>query len=208
MSERTRHRTSAFFLNLLRIVVGLLFMQHGVQKLFAGFGADQAAEFLTQRWFAGILEFYGGGLIALGLFTRTVSIVLATEMMIAWFQAHAPRGWIPVMNGGELAVFFCFTYLYLAANGGGSFSVDGFLARRRAILALEHPPDRLPEGEKARPTGTDPGQERGSEEQGLTGVARFGPDEVRAGGQEKHAASGDQQEAGGPLPSEQENPRE
>ena len=135
-SEGTRSGISHFFLNTLRIVVALMFMQHGAQKLFAVFGAESAAEFMTQFWFAGVLEFYGGGLILLGLWTRPVAFLLAGEMAVAYFQAHFPSGWIPIMNRGELPVLFCWIYLFIAANGGGSFSVDGLLARRRAKSSL------------------------------------------------------------------------
>lgn len=120
-----------FFLNAMRIVVALMFMQHGVQKLFAGFGANSAAELFTQRWLAGVLEFWGGALILVGLWTRPVAFVLAGQMAWAYFQSHLPRGWVPIMNRGELAVLYCFIFLFLAANGGGAFSVDGWWAARR-----------------------------------------------------------------------------
>ncbi len=131
-SEGTRSGISHFFLNALRIVVALMFMQSGAQKLFAVFGAESAVEFMTQGWWAGVLEFYGGGLILLGLWTRPVAFLLAGEMAVAFFHAHLPRGWVPIMNGGERAVLYCWIFLFLAANGGGSFSLDGLLARRRA----------------------------------------------------------------------------
>ncbi|MDA0312730.1 MAG: DoxX family protein [Gemmatimonadetes bacterium] len=131
-SEGARSGIPHFFLNALRIVVALMFMQHGATKLLMIFGAESAAEFLTQRWFAGVLELYGGGLLVVGLFTRPVAFLLAGEMAFAYFMAHFPRGWVPVMNGGELSVLFCWTFLFLAANGGGSFSLDGLLAARRA----------------------------------------------------------------------------
>lgn len=130
-TEGARTGIPHFFLNAMRIVVALMFMQHGVQKLFAGFGANSAAELLTPRWFAGVLEFWGGALILVGLWTRPVAFVLAGEMAWAYFQAHLPRGWIPIMNGGELAVLYCFFYLFLAANGGGAFSVDGWWEGRK-----------------------------------------------------------------------------
>ena len=131
-SEGSRSGISHFFLNAMRIVVALMFMQHGAQKLFAVFGYESPAEFMTQFWFAGVLEFFGGGLILLGLWTRPVAFLLAGEMAVAYFQSHLPRGWIPIMNQGELPILFCGIYLFLAANGGGSFSLDGLLARRRA----------------------------------------------------------------------------
>lgn len=135
-SEGTRTGPSHFMLNALRIATGALFWFHGAQKLFAMFGRDQAAEFPSQIWWAGFLEFAGGILVALGLFTRPVAFVLAGEMAIAYVQAHAPRAIWPVMNNGELALLYLFVFLFLAANGGGSFSVDGALkARTRGKLA-------------------------------------------------------------------------
>jgi putative oxidoreductase len=125
-------------LNLLRIVAALLFMQHGADKLFAAFGGmgddgSTAAPF-TLMWVAGVLEFFGGGLVALGLFTRPVAFILSGEMAFAYFMSHAPRGFWPYENGGELPALFCFIYLFLAANGGGRFSLDGLFRRGRARL--------------------------------------------------------------------------
>lgn len=134
-SEGTRSGISHFFLNSMRIVVALMFMQHGAQKLFAVFGAESAAEVMTRLWFAGVLEVFGGGLILVGLFTRPVAFLLAGEMAVAYFTAHFPRDWIPIVNRGELTVLYCWIYLFIAANGGGSFSLDGLLARRRAKSA-------------------------------------------------------------------------
>jgi putative oxidoreductase len=122
---------SEFFLNAMRIVFGLMFMQHGAQKLFAMFGRDEAVALVSQMGLAGVLEFFGGALIVLGLFTRPVAFVLAGQMAWAYFQAHLPQGWVPIMNRGELAVLYCWAFLFLAANGGGSFSVDGFMAGRK-----------------------------------------------------------------------------
>ncbi len=132
-SEGSRSGISHFFLNVFRIAFALMFMQHGAQKLLGMFGAEATVEMLSLRWWAGVLELYGGGLLALGLFTRPVAFLLAGEMAVAYFMAHFPRGWIPIENRGELAVLYCFAFLFLAANGGGAFSVDGWLeARRRA----------------------------------------------------------------------------
>ena len=130
-SYGARNGIAHFFLNAARIVFGLMFMQHGAQKLFAVLGREEAVAFMTQLWFAGILEFWGGLLIVVGLFTRPVAFVLAGLMAVAYFQAHLPRDLFPIANGGELAVLFCFFWLFLAANGGGAFSIDGLLRARR-----------------------------------------------------------------------------
>lgn len=108
---------------LMRIVVGLLFAVHGAQKLFGAFGGQQAP-MMTQFWAAGIIELAGGILIAIGLFTSLAAFICSGEMAVAYFTAHAPRGTWPVQNGGELAVLYCFVFLYIAARGGGAWSVD------------------------------------------------------------------------------------
>jgi putative oxidoreductase len=124
-------RWSAALLSVLRIVVAFLFMQHGAQKLFGvPGGGEHKVELASLIGFAGCLEFVGGGLILLGLFTRPVAFVLAGEMAFAYFMAHAPQGFWPVLNQGELAVFYCFTFLYLSAAGGGPWSLDRLLHDR------------------------------------------------------------------------------
>jgi putative oxidoreductase len=113
-------------LSVLRIIVGFLFIAHGSQKLF-GFPPGQRAgtpALLSLAGVAGILEFFGGLLILVGLFTRPVAFILSGQMAVAYFMVHAPRGFWPIVNGGELAVLYCFTFLYLAAAGGGPWSLD------------------------------------------------------------------------------------
>ena len=122
-------------LSLLRIVTGAMFMQHGVQKLFgllldASRPWSGAPPMFSQFWFAGVLETFGGLLIVLGLLTRPVAFLLSGEMAVAYFQAHAPRGFWPIMNRGEVVVLFSFIYLYLFAAGPGPFSLDALLRRR------------------------------------------------------------------------------
>ena len=131
IADSTQSTVSEFFLNAMRIVFGLMFMQHGAQKLFAMFGREEAVQLFSQMGLAGVLEFFGGALIVLGLMTRPVAFVLAGEMAWAYFQAHFPRGWVPIMNRGETVVLFCWAFLYLAANGGGRFSLDGLIAARK-----------------------------------------------------------------------------
>jgi len=131
LSQTVTTRLTEVTLNAFRIVFGLMFMQHGAQKLFAVFGREEAVQLFSQMGLAGVLEFFGGGLIVLGLLTRPVAFVLAGEMAWAFFQAHLPRGWVPIMNGGELPALYCFAFLHMAFRGGGSFSLDGLLARRR-----------------------------------------------------------------------------
>lgn len=131
MADSLQERLSEITLNLLRIVFGLMFMQHGAQKLFAMFGREEAVQLFSQMGLAGILEFWGGLLIVLGLMTRPVAFLLSGQMAWAYFQSHFPRGWIPIVNRGELTVLYSFAWLYLAARGGGKFSLDGLIAARR-----------------------------------------------------------------------------
>ena len=119
-------------LSILRIVTAFLFMQHGAQKLF-GFLADRPGPPpFTQGWIGGVLEFFGGLLILLGLFTRPVAFILSGMMAVAYFQFHATRGFWPIQNGGELAALYCFVFLYLSAAGGGPWSVDSTWRRVRS----------------------------------------------------------------------------
>ena len=125
-------------LSLLRVVTGALYMQHGVQKLFGLLLPPDrpwngAPDMFSQFWIAGILEVFGGALIVLGLFTRPLAFLLAGEMAVAYFQAHAPRSFWPILNGGEHVVLFCFLYLYLFAAGGGRYSLDALLLGRRRV---------------------------------------------------------------------------
>jgi putative oxidoreductase len=127
----TEHRASQYTewaLTLLRIIAGFLFLPHGAQKLFGWWGglggSGAAAAFPGLVWWAGVLEFVGGVGILLGLFTRPVAFVLSGQMAVAYFLGHAPRGFWPLLNGGELAVVYCFLFLFLAAAGGGPYTVE------------------------------------------------------------------------------------
>lgn len=114
-------------LSVLRIVVGLLYMQHGTSKLFHFPMPMGHIPLLSLFGIAGILETFGGALVALGLFTRPAAFILSGQMAVAYFLVHAPHGFFPLLNHGEAAVFYCFTFLYLAAAGGGSWGLDRML---------------------------------------------------------------------------------
>jgi len=113
------------FLSILRIITAFLFLQHGAQKLFSFPAPPQGMHpLLSLIGIAGILEFFGGLLLLIGLFSRPVAFLLSGQMAVAYFMAHAPHGFWPVLNRGELAVLYCFVFLYLSLAGGGSWSVD------------------------------------------------------------------------------------
>jgi putative oxidoreductase len=122
---------SSRLLSVLRIVAGFLFMQHGAQKLFGFLGGIPGGTppLLTLPWITGVLEFFGGLLLLLGLFTRPVAFILSGMMAVAYFQVHAPRDFWTIQNGGELAALYCFVFLYLSAAGSGPWSLD-FVWRR------------------------------------------------------------------------------
>lgn len=108
---------------ILRIGAGLLFMQHGAQKLFGLLGGD-VVELVSLMGLAGVLEFFGGLLIVLGLLTRPVAIILALEMVVAYFMAHQSQGGFPVENGGELPLLYALIFAFLATIGAGPASID------------------------------------------------------------------------------------
>ncbi len=121
--ERVLGRFSPQLYALMRIVVGLLFACHGAQKLFGLLGG-QHVPLQSMFGLAGIIEFVGGLMIAIGLLTGTVAFIASGEMAFAYFTAHFPRGPVPIQNGGELAVLYCFVFLYIASRGAGIWGVD------------------------------------------------------------------------------------
>jgi len=117
-------------LSVLRIITGLLILEHGTGKyLTFPMGPMNHASPLTPSGAAGLIELVGGILITLGLLTRLAAFILSGTMAVAYFYAHAPRGFYPILNQGELAVLYCFVFLYLAAAGAGPWSLDRLLRR-------------------------------------------------------------------------------
>ena len=120
--------------SLLRIIAGFTFSLHGFQKLFGMFGGmggkGATAAAFSQAWVAGALEGVGGVLLILGLFSRPVAFLLCGEMAVAYFKAHFPRGFWPIRNGGELAVLYCFLFLYLFTTGPGPWSLDRLFRKK------------------------------------------------------------------------------
>ena len=119
-------------LSLVRIISAFLFMAHGTQKMF-GFPAEQRYPFelFSLSGAAGVLEVIGGFLLLIGLFTRPVAFILSGQMAVAYFLVHAPQGFWPLNNGGELATMFSFVFLYFVFAGGGSWSVDAVCKAKR-----------------------------------------------------------------------------
>ncbi len=119
-------------LSLLRIMSGLLFLQHGTAKHFKFPIVPMFAKLdpISMLGVAGAIEIVGGVLMVLGLFTRTTAFVLSGLMAVAYFMAHAPRGFYPILNAGELAALYCFVFLYIAAAGPGPWSYDAMRRKK------------------------------------------------------------------------------
>jgi len=116
-----------YVLSILRIMTALLFLQHGMAKVFGFPSHGEMPVFSTPEWFAGRIELVGSTLVAFGLFTRPVAFILSGEMAFAYFMSHRPRSFFPLLNGGEAAILFCFVFLYLVFAGGGPLSLDALL---------------------------------------------------------------------------------
>lgn len=134
--EPARSRWTNLFLSVLRVVAALILMQHGSQKLFnypplGAPGPVGPLTLISQNGLAGVLEFFFGFSLLMGFLTRPIGFILSGEMAVAYFQVHAPRAFLPIVNRGELAVVLCFLFLYLAFAGGGSWSVDALIRSMR-----------------------------------------------------------------------------
>ncbi|HMF22164.1 MAG TPA: DoxX family protein [Pseudolabrys sp.] len=120
---------SPYVLSIVRIVVALLFFEHGLSKMF-GFPQPLPPPVLfSLPWFSGAIELVGGGLLAIGLFSRASAFIMSGEMAFAYFISHAPHGFFPILNRGDAAILYCFIFLYIAFAGGGPWSLDAKLSR-------------------------------------------------------------------------------
>ena len=124
-------RLQPTMLSILRIIAGLLFFEHGLSKLFGFPPHGQMPGFMEFEWFAGTIEFTGGALVALGLFTRAAALLMSGEMAIGYFLFHAPVSFFPLLNGGDAAVLFCFVFFYLIFAGAGPLSLDALVWGKR-----------------------------------------------------------------------------
>ncbi len=130
--DRFLGKYAPYFYAVLRIVAGLMFALHGSQKLFGYPPSSRPAGPLNALMtFGGVIEFVGGLMIAFGLLAGFAAFVASGMMAVAYFMAHASRGFLPIVNGGELAVLYCFIFLYIAARGSGVWSIDSLTGRTR-----------------------------------------------------------------------------
>lgn len=124
-------RYAPTMLSILRIAAAVLFFEHGLSKLSGFPPHGQMPHFPQLEFFAGTIEFTGGALVAVGLFTRAAAFLMSGEMAIGYFMMHAPKSFFPLLNGGDAAVLFCFIFLFIAVAGPGPIGLDTLLWRRR-----------------------------------------------------------------------------
>ena len=123
-------RYAPYVLSIVRIVVALLFFEHGLAKII-GFPQGPALPVdFSLHWFSGVIEFAGGALLTIGLFSRFAAFIVSGEMAFAYFMSHAPHSFFPLLNRGDGAVLYCFIFLYLAFAGPGPWSVDALIRRK------------------------------------------------------------------------------
>ena len=128
--EQTAARFAPYVLSIVRIVVALLFLEHGTSRLFGWPSPLPTPALLSMYWFAGAIELAGGILVLLGLFTRPAAFIMSGEMAFAYFISHAPRNFFPILNGGDGAILYCFIFLYFAFAGAGPWSLDAIWRKR------------------------------------------------------------------------------
>ena len=128
--QRFLSKYSPYLYAILRILAGLMFAMHGCQKLFGWPGVKAAMPVASLMGVAGLVEFIGGVMIAFGLLASYAAFIASGEMATAYFRVHAPQSALPILNQGELAVLYCFLFLYLSAQGSGLWSIDAITRRK------------------------------------------------------------------------------
>ena len=126
-----RNQWEPRILSIVRIMAGLLFLEHGTAKLLGFPPGTATPAMFGLLWFSGLIELVGGALVTVGLFTRFAAFIMSGEMAFAYFLSHAPHGFFPMSNRGEAAVLYCFIFLYFAVAGGGCWSLDEQIWRNR-----------------------------------------------------------------------------
>jgi putative oxidoreductase len=124
-------RFAPYMLSIMRIMVALLFLQHGLSKYFGFPQAHDPFPVLSMVWFAALIELVGGILVALGLFTRIAAFIMSGQMAVGYFLFHAPKSFFPILNYGDAAILYCFVFLYFVFAGAGPLSLDALLWKRR-----------------------------------------------------------------------------
>ena len=128
--ERWLSKNSDFLYAVMRLMVGLLFACHGVQKLFGMLGGQSQVS-NPVLLAAGTIELVGGGFVAIGFWTSYAAFIASGEMAVAYFMAHAAKGFWPIQNKGELAVLYCFVFLYIASRGSGVLSIEAVAKKKK-----------------------------------------------------------------------------
>jgi putative oxidoreductase len=132
-------RLAPHVLSLLRVVTALLFLEHGLSRLFGWPSAIPTPHVFTMYWFAGAIELTGGVLLALGLFSRFAALIMSGEMAFAYFISHAPHGFFPILNRGDGAILYCFVFFYIAFAGPGPWSLDALMGSARGARGAMQP---------------------------------------------------------------------
>lgn len=128
--EQTAAQWAPYVLSILRIVVALLFFEHGTSRLLGFPSPLPTPPFLSMYWFAGAIELVGGAMLLVGIWVRPAAFIMSGEMAFAYFVSHAPAGFFPILNRGDGAILYCFVFFYIAFAGGGPWSLDALWRKR------------------------------------------------------------------------------